>query len=149
MTDSNRQKIMSTEYLDPLGFLLDNSMTLLKMQPDHPEVNVSQPKSTLVDNKKLPISVKDSSSIFEEKLNNDIKDVSEFMSSVVSGLKLEEGAEKQITIGNEFIENLANIFEKFKVSTVIETTYFVTVGKFMNYRLSRCWHIVPNNGPNC
>lgn len=121
---SRQQRIFATEYLDPLAFLLDNSMALLKAGGIRQDsVEQQQQGSKLTDGKstKVALSIKESAgvSISSEPANDDVKDVSEFMALVISGAKDESAppaAEK--AIGPEFIENIASIFDKFKLATV-------------------------------
>lgn len=112
MTASVRQKIMSSEYVDPLGFMLDNSAALLKINQNLASVSKSQAQK---------MTMKDSIHLSTANNNDEeARDVSEFLSSVMSGgaRTQDESSEKQPTIGNEFVETIANIFDKFKISTV-------------------------------
>lgn len=135
MNGACRQKVMSSEYIDPLAFMIDNSAALFKINQDlvssKSNNNTAGSINTISGGgngayNKLGNSVKDSMGFIGENtattgttnMMDDVRDVSEFMSSVMSGAKTFEEIEKQSSIGNEFVESIGNIFEKFKISTV-------------------------------
>lgn len=109
---------MSSEYIDPLGFLLDNSAALLKINQDLASSKLTSTNNSL----SQKLTNKDSMTMISGRDDDadTSRDVCEFMSSVMSGgLKTQdESSEKPPTIGNEFVETISNIFDKLKISTV-------------------------------
>lgn len=117
MNASSRQKIASSDYLDPVAFMIDNSNALLKLNND---LIANTTAASVTGSLKVAGSIKDSLVLIADvDADSSRRDVSEFLSSVMSGAKTQDDiVEKLPNIGNEFIESIANIFDKFKISTV-------------------------------